>query len=261
MSDLARHCQVLGIKADLVQLLSCPETTVINLTNRSLGLESLRMVLSGMEHGMPIRVLNLAGNALGDAGCALIAQMLRGNESLETLDLSDANITCLGAQHLQRLEGHPRLKHLYLSNNDIGAAGGFALSQLCSAAPITSLNLNFNAQLGDTGVEMLARAISQPTSKLEQLSINGVGATHRGIWALTRALELHHTQLRTLYCVQGAGAVDERDLEGLQAAFERRAPGGRLVVHLNPLQQSSGREHAPTAGQRGSGSGWGASHL
>lgn len=49
----------------------------------------------------------------------------------------------------------------------------------------------------------------------------------------------------------GAGAVDERDLEGLQAAFERRAPGGRLVVHLNPLQQSSGREHAPTAGQRG----------
>lgn len=30
----------------------------------------------------------------------------------ETLDLSNAGITCRGAQYLQQLEGHRKLKHL-----------------------------------------------------------------------------------------------------------------------------------------------------
>jgi len=77
-------------------------------------------------------VLNLAGNGLGDGGCELIGSMLRDNDSMETLDLSDNGVTCEGARHLCRLERHRKLKYLYLSNNDIGSEGGAALSAFCN---------------------------------------------------------------------------------------------------------------------------------
>jgi len=55
MSDLARHCEALGVAAKLVHLLSDPEVRVLNLTNKGVGLESLRMILGAMQHGLPVQ--------------------------------------------------------------------------------------------------------------------------------------------------------------------------------------------------------------
>jgi Ran GTPase-activating protein (RanGAP) involved in mRNA processing and transport len=134
----------------------------------------------------PLVRLDLSGTRLGDAG---VDQLARGLATLRSVDacclqynaLGDAGAASL-AWLLRGAEaggaGHP-LASLDLAFNAVGSAGAQALGEaLRTNDALTSLFLNSN-KLGDAGGAALARALGEPDHELfRQAALLAAAAAH-----------------------------------------------------------------------------------
>ena len=116
----------------------------------------------------------LAHNEIGPIGASLIAEGLRGNTTLETLELSGNRLSDKGVNHLTQalLDDNTTLKKLYLGTNGITDRGVQYLAHfLQNNRTLTRLDLSFN-EIGNRGLQRLARALVHHNQTLTELRIS-----------------------------------------------------------------------------------------
>lgn len=159
-----------------------------NTTLTELSLQACRLGNDGMLElgaalrGPPIRVLNLAGNGLTDAGAIHLARFLVNHRTLVDLNLDWNGIADDGTVALaQALPTVPTWKTWSLAGIVEGRGGGWRDSFLQSDQLAGICNL------GDVGV--MALAVALPESKLERLVLSRQHhISYQGIAALSQAL-------------------------------------------------------------------------
>ena len=135
-------------------------------------------------------LLQIGGNALGDAGATAVADGLRRNARLRRLGLERTGIGATGADALaDALAVNTALRSLGLAHNRCGASGVAALAGALrlTAAPLRELDLEHNGAAlggGGTAVDALAAALGgdaplPPTLRHLRLAGNGLGLASR----------------------------------------------------------------------------------
>lgn len=140
--------------------------------------------------------LDLAGQPLGPAGTAVIADSLRLNKGLIDLDLAHNEVGDAGAIALATaLTANSVLSTLRLAINAIGHVGASHLAAWIAVSDtIESLLLDSN-DFGDDGAEALGAAVGRNRS-LRTLSLSGNAVGDRGATALARGLGFNATLTR-----------------------------------------------------------------
>ncbi|XP_016362555.1 NACHT, LRR and PYD domains-containing protein 12-like [Sinocyclocheilus anshuiensis] len=159
-----------------------------------------------------LRELNLSGNALGDSGVKLLADLqcklgkldsaLRSNPShLRELDLSNNNITDSGVKQLSDLLKHPecKLEKLGLKSCRINEEGCADLSSALRSNPshLRELDLSDN-YITDSGVKQLSDLLKHPEFKLEKLWLRSCHVNEVSCADLSSALRSKPSHLREL---------------------------------------------------------------
>nr|XP_044995263.1 ribonuclease inhibitor [Jaculus jaculus]XP_044995268.1 ribonuclease inhibitor [Jaculus jaculus]XP_044995274.1 ribonuclease inhibitor [Jaculus jaculus]XP_044995283.1 ribonuclease inhibitor [Jaculus jaculus]XP_044995293.1 ribonuclease inhibitor [Jaculus jaculus]XP_044995302.1 ribonuclease inhibitor [Jaculus jaculus]XP_044995308.1 ribonuclease inhibitor [Jaculus jaculus] len=171
-----------------------------------------------------LQELDLGSNKLGNAGIAALCPGLLGPScKLKTLWLWECNITAEGCRDLCRvLRSKSNLKELSLANNELGDEGARLLCEsllepgcqlellwvkTCSLTPaccshfrsmlaqnrsLLELQMSSNP-LGDSGVQELCEALSQPGTVLRVLCLGDCDVTDAGCSSLARVLLANHT--------------------------------------------------------------------
>ena len=120
-----------------------------------------------------LRVLDLTGNALGDAEVVALPTRMAGNASLKEINLRfNRDITQAGWQAFFNALSSSgcRLEKLKLGGNNINDAAAQSLSNaLASNTTIKTLDLGFTRGITPTGWRVLFGAIHSPTCVLEDL--------------------------------------------------------------------------------------------
>jgi uncharacterized protein (TIGR02996 family) len=143
--------------------------------------------LAGSPHLAGLRVLDVSGNDVGDAGVRAVVKSLTLTR-LHTFrvfanHIGDAGVAALvGSELFVRLM--TRDAALDLRQNAIGAAGTAALGEAAAAAAVEVIDLSGN-YLGDEGLMALARSGGFP--RLRKLSVRQNQIGDRGAFALARS--------------------------------------------------------------------------
>ena len=134
-------------------------------------------------------------------GWVYILERLRNNDAaLRTASLAGLGVDDSGATSLSSaLEGNRHLKHLHLSQNQIGADGVQQLAALLPRNPLASLHLDCN-RIGPHGAGALAHALAQDSACLLHLSLDFTGISDAGATQLAQCLE-HNRHLSSLSLV------------------------------------------------------------
>ena len=156
-----------------------------------------------------ILYFDLSENNLPSLGCIEIAKLLSGNEhnqglcKLNSLNLSDNNITAEGAKHLSTALTHTncKLNSLNLKDNNITDEGVkhlyTALIHMYTTCKLNSLNLRDN-NITDEGVKLLSTALTRTNCKLNSLELWHNNITDEGVKHLCRALIHTNCKLNSL---------------------------------------------------------------
>ena len=156
-----------------------------------------------------ILYFDLSENNLPSLGCIEIAKLLSGNEhnqglcKLNSLNLSDSNITAEGAKHLSTALTHTncKLNSLNLKDNNITDEGVkhlyTALIHMYTTCKLNSLNLRDN-NITDEGVKLLSTALTRTNCKLNSLELWHNNITDEGVKHLCRALIHTNCKLNSL---------------------------------------------------------------
>lgn len=137
-----------------------------------LRIEGSQLGEVGALRALPLRVLSLSGQPIGDAGAEVLAEV----ESLERLYLDDASVGCAGAR---ALAGLPWLQVLHLAGNAVDDRG---IEALAGAPRLERLVLDRNP-LSDDAAAVLAGA-----GGLKRLHLRQTGLEELVLDALREAL-------------------------------------------------------------------------
>ncbi|XP_074621745.1 uncharacterized protein LOC141880193 [Acropora palmata] len=135
--------------------------------------------------------LDLSDNSISDEGVNSLAQALRVNTSLSSLDLSSNSIGDEGANSLaEALRVNKSLSSLDLSWNSIGAEGANSLAQALRVnKSLSSLNLSLHF-FADEGANSLAEALRVNTF-LSSLDLHSSSIGDEGANSLAQALSVN----------------------------------------------------------------------
>ncbi len=140
-----------------------------------------------------LRSLYMSENYIGPCGGATIIDTLNTASTMpmDMIDFAECNIGDIGASAAGRLVSHRGCSHVYLSFNEINAAGAGAIADAVAVSPcrIEYLDLHDNT-FGDEGVRYLLDRIMQPRNKTVrkmQIIDNWMGV--EGAMAVKRAVE------------------------------------------------------------------------
>jgi len=179
-------------------------STLESLSLRRSGIRSTAAteLFSVLQHSTRLKRLNLAWNGIRHTGMEeLAAVLMRPNHPLEELDLRD---NFLGKQEAfpralaeadmaaQAIVNNHRLRLLHLGNNGLTATGVSMLADVLSRfEALQELFVYHNADIGDNGMEGLARLLNGRTAgvcRLKTLGIAACGVGDRGGRAIAAAL-------------------------------------------------------------------------
>lgn len=179
-------------------------STLESLSLRRSGIRSTAAteLFSVLQHSTRLKRLNLAWNGIRHTGMEeLAAVLMKPNHPLEELDLRD---NLLGKQEAfpralaeadmaaQAILNNHRLRLLHLGNNGLTATGVSMLAAVLSRfEALQELFLYHNADIGDDGMEGLARLLNGRTAgvcRLKTLGIAACGVGDRGGRAIAAAL-------------------------------------------------------------------------
>ena len=164
----------------------------------SIGLEKLaldycnitaagaKVLADGLKGSNSIRQLELSMNSIGDSGVGFLAQSI-GSTGLEKLDLSGCKITTTGAKVLaDSLRGNSSIKQLNLSRNFIGDSGVGFLAQSIGSTRLEKLDLS-RCKITATGAKVLADGL-RGNSSIKQLNLNLNSVGDSGVGFLAQSI-------------------------------------------------------------------------
>lgn len=128
-----------------------PMLEVLTLTNQGMGVKETKGMIHALADNKTVRIVNLAGNKLGNSGAELIAGWIKGDELVEVIDLSGNGITDKGVAHIAKaIAANPKLalSQLKLAFNRLTDASCFLLADCVKA----NSNLVFIDVRGNDGV-------------------------------------------------------------------------------------------------------------
>ena len=164
--------------------------------------DGARRLADGLRSNMVVRSLNLASNDFGAFGAEHIARMLRSNAKLTELDLSDNRLTddgrtWSGVRKLcDALWDHSSLCSLMLVDNRLEGDGALVMAGMLQAnTTIEHLDLQAN-QISNEGVDGLASAIAKSVT-LKSLNLGRNHIDETGARDLAAGL-LENTSLTSL---------------------------------------------------------------
>lgn len=160
-------------------------------------------------------------NPIYDAGAQVIAEGLKQNVTLISIDFFGNHIGDAGAHALAKaLERHPTCTSLNFGCNRIGNTGAHALAKLLEVnKSLRSLTLK-NNPIKDVGIQALASGLSKNTTLVE-LDLFNCWIADVGAQALLEALKQNNTL--SFFKFNGEIRGDtERELRKLQKAMEQR---------------------------------------
>lgn len=132
-----------------------------------------------------LRALSLAKNPIHNAGIDNIAQSLRDNNALESLDLSE--LPAINIRRLADVLGRGiALRSLTLSNTRIGDRGVKRLAAR-GLASLRALRITATG-VCSSGVRAVANALADPNCTLRTLSMLGYDATVEDVYRMANAL-------------------------------------------------------------------------
>jgi Ran GTPase-activating protein (RanGAP) involved in mRNA processing and transport len=138
--------------------------SAIDLWGDEVGNDGVRALANALRHNATLTTLelggNMGGNQIGNDGARTLADVLRHNTTLTTLDLGWNQIGADGARALADVLRHnTTLTTLDLRANQIGNDGARALAEaLRHNATLTTLNLRYN-KIGSGGARALTNAL------------------------------------------------------------------------------------------------------
>ncbi len=160
--------------------------------------------------------LDLRCNSLWGEGALTVANCLRGNRTLTSLDVGGNRIGDAGGEALGELLSDCALLSLDCWNNQLGQAGGLAIaSAVATNRTLKFLNLGGNS-IGFDAVHVLANALGETSSALTHLGLYGNAVQDDGALSLAAAIE-SNSALRVLDV--GANRIGPRGTCALATAL------------------------------------------
>ncbi|XP_053733985.1 NACHT, LRR and PYD domains-containing protein 12-like isoform X2 [Synchiropus splendidus] len=233
----------------LSSVLSSPSSrlTQLDLSCSKLKDPGVELLSAGLKSPhCHLETLSLSWCGLSERSGSLLSSVLSSLSSrLTQLDLShnydleDPGVELLSAG---LKSPHCHLETLSLSCCQLSERSGSLLCSVLSSpsSRLTQLDLSYNENLKDPGVELLSAGLKSPHCHLETLSLSGCGISDRGCASLASALTSNPSHLRELdLSFNHPGGPG---LELLSAGLE--SPDWRLETlrldHCGPLSLSSG---------------------
>ena len=139
----------------------CTSLTKIGLACNEIGPDGIRLLLDAFSKLERLEVLDLFNTSMGDQGANHIAQYVKANRTVRTINIGWNKLTSEGAVMVcSALESNDKLESLRMSYNPaVGRKGAVAISSLLkSSTSIVSLDVRWNS-LGDDGVMNILEAL------------------------------------------------------------------------------------------------------
>ena len=182
------------------EIAKCEPRSFVLLSKEHLNDRDMTLVVPQLIVHKQCTALWLQQNEITANGAATIADGLRDNTTLETLELSGNQLRDKGIYHLtQVLATHnSTLQKLYCGTNGITDHGAQYIAQLLKKNRVlTRLDLSFN-EIGDRGVRRIANALAHFNTSLVQLNLSwNKSISEASVDALIEMIE-HHQALETL---------------------------------------------------------------
>ncbi|XP_053710325.1 NACHT, LRR and PYD domains-containing protein 1 allele 2-like [Synchiropus splendidus] len=192
----------------LSSVLSSPSSSLTQLhlsQNWDLKDAGVELLSAGLKSPhCHLETLSLSDCGLSERSGSLLSSVLSSpSSSLTQLDLSqnrdlkDAGVELLSAG---LKSPHCHLETLRLSCCGLSERSGSLLSSVLSSpsSSLTQLDLSWNRDLKDAGVELLSAGLKSPHCHLETLSLSGCMISERGCASLASALTSNPSHLREL---------------------------------------------------------------
>ncbi|KAF9551518.1 hypothetical protein EC957_008187 [Mortierella hygrophila] len=130
------------------------------LASKLIGEREFGILAEVLKTNSTLTTLNLKYNSIGSDGAKAMAEVLKTNSTLTTLDLSNNSIGDDGAKAMaEALKTNSTLTTLDLFNNSIGDDGAKAMAEaLKTNSTLTTLNLEYNS-IGDDGAKAMAETL------------------------------------------------------------------------------------------------------
>ncbi|KFH68943.1 hypothetical protein, variant [Podila verticillata NRRL 6337] len=163
------------------------------LATGSMGGKEFARLAEALKNNSTLTTLDLRGNSIGDNGAQALSETLKTNSTLTTLDLRGNSIGDNGAQALSKtLKTNSTLTILDLQENSIGDSGAQALAEALKInSTLSTLHFKRNS-IGDNGAQALSEAL-KTNSTLTTLNLwcNLIGPY--GARMLSEALKTNST--------------------------------------------------------------------
>ncbi|XP_004347343.1 hypothetical protein CAOG_04596 [Capsaspora owczarzaki ATCC 30864] len=235
-------CRVSGSALDATRLAKWfYYPNVSFLKGKQIGDAKALAIAEGLKVNKTLTTLNLSVNQIGDAGTIAIADALKVNTTLTTVYLGENQIGDAGAQAIaEALKMNTTLTELGLHQNQIGDAGAQAIADALKVNKTVTTIYLYTNQIGDDGALAIAEAFKVNTTlttlSLQQNQIGDVGAQ-----AIAEALKVTKT-LTTLFLWQ-----NQIGDAGAQALAEALKANGQYHFGLDQQRVPSSAELAQIA--------------
>ncbi|XP_040203072.1 NACHT, LRR and PYD domains-containing protein 3-like isoform X3 [Rana temporaria] len=173
-------------------LQSCRDTEEVNLSSCKIQSEGLRKLIPALHK---IKSLGLYDNHLTDSSCPHLASVIRNNQTLRTLDLTENNLEGPDFRDLMEALTTSRIEELQLKDNHLtDSSCPHLASGIRNNQTLRTLDLTVN-NLEGPHFRDLMEALT--TSRIEELRLSSNNLTDRSCPHLTSGIRNNQT-LRTL---------------------------------------------------------------
>jgi Ran GTPase-activating protein (RanGAP) involved in mRNA processing and transport len=201
------------------------------------GPEGIGPLLGAMQHSNHVTRLLLGNNIVGDEGARHIARYIRSGQSkLDCWYIAGNEITPDGLQAVtEAIAEDPKVRHLWLKRNPLGAEGMVHLSALLKQHPALEVLDLLNCGLLDRGVERLEEGWSA-SQTLRHLYLDANGLTAQSAPVIARCLT-NGPPLRSLFL--SCNRFGEEGIRLLAPALAANTSLERLSLAANRLTPTS----------------------
>src|SRR3990167_5808111 len=150
------------VQSNIIQRLRLNTKASLDLSMKVLSDTDLKELAEALKVNSTITTIDLRSNKIDAAGAQALAEALKVNSTITTIDLMHNQIGAAGAQALaEALKQKATITRLDLAWNQVGDAGAQALAEaLKTNRTITTLYLRDN-QIGDAGIQVLIQALKK----------------------------------------------------------------------------------------------------